>query len=61
MNSQQLREYPLPENFLVGFVKMSQITLVMAGGPYPWTPWPATPMIIAISLHYLAFCKELLK
>jgi len=40
---------PTAQNFLNGFVKSSQVTLVVAGGV--WTPgpsprWPATPLQI---------------
>ena len=29
------REYPIPHNFLIGFVEVSSIALIVAGGPDP--------------------------
>jgi len=38
------RGYLLPQNFLTGSVKITQVTRVMAGGPEPWISWPAMPL-----------------
>jgi hypothetical protein len=38
-----LRPYPAE---VPGFTRISWVVLVEVGGPDPWTPWPAPPLIL---------------
>jgi len=38
--------YPLVQNFLSGFVEVSQLALVMAEGSRPLDPQPAMPLLL---------------
>ena len=51
--------YPLPQKFLNGFVKISQVTLVVVGGGVrtPKLRWPATTLS-AVGLYSRAVIDE---
>ncbi len=40
-----------PSKKLIGFARFTQVVLILAGGPDPWTPRSATPLVETVQRH----------
>ena len=50
---------PTPNKKLIGFGSFEKVNLKLAGGPDPWIPRPATPLITCFLQDWIFYVLEI--